>query len=219
MVKNGFTLVEAAITLAILAIAASVVIPSMSRITRAELRRVSGQLSGMMRTAYDSAALTGQVHRLSFDFEKSLISLETTEGDFQLGHAEVEDETTNLLSRLSIPEPSEEDGEEGEGMDFGAAAIGQFLGQMGQSLRSTASDFSAVGKSLNLGDKIEILRIDLADGESKIEKGMGYIYFFPQGFAQKSTVFLEDIDGRIFTIKIAPLTGKPTIFDEYIDKD
>ena len=70
MVKNGFTLVEAAITLAILAIAASVVIPSMNRITRAELRRVSGQLSGMMRTAYDSAALTGQVHRLRFDFEK-----------------------------------------------------------------------------------------------------------------------------------------------------
>jgi general secretion pathway protein H len=222
-VKNGFTLVEAAITLAILAIAASVVIPSMGRITRAELRRVSGQLSGMIRTAYDSAALTGQVHRLKFDFEKSFIVIESTDGDFQIGHVDPEDSSTNLLSRLSIPEPSPDDedaGAEGETEDeLNGFAIGQFLGQMGNAMRSGGGEFSALGKGLTLGDKIEILRIDFAADEAKVEKGEGYIYFFPQGFAQKSTIFLQDVDGRIFTIKISSLTGKPTIFDEYVEKD
>ena len=221
--KNGFTLVEAVITLAILAIAASVVIPSMGRIPRAELRRVSGQLSGMIRTAYDSAALTGQVHRLRFDFEKSFIVIEATDGDFQIGYVDPEDSSTNLLSRLSIPEPSPDDedvGGEGEADDeLNGLALGQFLGQMGNSMRSGGGEFSALGKSLKLGDKIEILRIDFAGDGAKVEKGEGYIYFFPQGFAQKATIFLQDTDGRIFTIKISSLTGKPTIFDEYVEKD
>ena len=222
LTRNGFTLVEAVITLAILAIAASVVIPSMGRITRAELRRVSGQLSGMIRTAYDSAALTGQVHRLRFDFEKSFIVIESTDGDFQLGHIAAEDTSTNLLSRLSIPEPSPDDeDDDGEAMDAGANgfALGQFLGGIGSSMRGGGGEFTALGKGLTLGDKIEILRIDFADGDAKIEKGEGHVYFFPQGFAQKSTIFLQDVDGRIFTIKISPLTGKPTIFDEYVEKD
>ena len=178
-VKNGFTLVEATITLAILAIAASVVIPSMGRMTRAELRRVSGQLSGMIRTAYDSAALTGQVHRLKFDFEKSFIVIEATDGDFQIGYVDPEDSSTNLLSRLSIPEPSPDDedvGGEGEADDeLNGLALGQFLGQMGNSMRSGGGEFSALGKSLNLGDKIEILRIDFAADGAKVEKGEGYI--------------------------------------------
>ena len=222
-VKNGFTLVEAVITLAILAIAASVVIPSIGRITRAELRRVSGQLSGMIRTAYDSAALTGQVHRLRFDFEKSFIVIEATDGDFQLGHVDSEDSSTNLLSRLSIPEsPPDDEGDIGEGeadKGLNGSALGQFLGQMGNSMRSGGGEFTALGKGLNLGDQIEILRIDFAADEAKVEKGEGYIYFFPQGFTQKASIFLQDADGRIFTIKISSLTGKPTIFDEYVEKD
>ena len=77
--QRGFTLVEATITVAILALAVSVVIPAVSNITRAEMRETAGILAGTVRSLYDQAALSGQTYRLVLNLEKNTISSEATE--------------------------------------------------------------------------------------------------------------------------------------------
>ena len=65
---TGFTLVEAAITITILALAVGVVLANWGSAS-ADLRRAAGQLSGTIRASYDEAALTGKTVRVVFAFD------------------------------------------------------------------------------------------------------------------------------------------------------
>lgn len=63
---RGFTLVEVIVAVALMALASAVVIPQLDNLTRAELRRGARQLSANVRRCFDQAALTGQIHRMTF---------------------------------------------------------------------------------------------------------------------------------------------------------
>ena len=76
---SGFTLVEVGITVAILALAAAVIIPGLHNISKAELRSTASGLAAAVRSAYDSAALSGQTYRLVFSPSLHALSIESTE--------------------------------------------------------------------------------------------------------------------------------------------
>ena len=81
--SDGFTLVEVAITIAILALAVGVVLANWGSAS-ADLRRAAGQLTGTVRASYDEAALTGRTLRLVLSFDKPVIQVEESEAALEL---------------------------------------------------------------------------------------------------------------------------------------
>jgi hypothetical protein len=49
------------------------------------------------------------------------------------------------------------------------------------------------------------------------EKTKTAIVFLPSGFADDSIIYLSDEKERVYSIKIHPITGKPRIYDEFIE--
>ena len=82
--EYGFTLVEMTITVAIIAMMTAVAIPSLSSVTRLELRKQSRKLSGVIRATYDDAALSGDTHRIVFDMVNNTVKVQRSANSFQL---------------------------------------------------------------------------------------------------------------------------------------
>ena len=80
----GFTLVEATITIAIIAMIAAVAIPSIGNVTRLSLRKSSMMLAAMVQGTYDEAALTGETHRLVFNIAENTIRVQRSATTFRL---------------------------------------------------------------------------------------------------------------------------------------
>ncbi len=64
--RNGFTLVEMVIVVAIVAMIVGVAATSVADMSRASLRKTSGIVASAMKAAYDNAALSGLTYRLAF---------------------------------------------------------------------------------------------------------------------------------------------------------
>lgn len=69
--ETGMTLTEIAIALAILAMVVGIGTSMVSGADAGDLRAASARIASMCRAAYDKAALTGQIHRLAFEFAKT----------------------------------------------------------------------------------------------------------------------------------------------------
>jgi len=55
------------------------------------------------------------------------------------------------------------------------------------------------------------------DTDKRTEGEDIYIGFYPTGFVERAVIHLASHDGREYTLLIKPLTGKVTIYDNYID--
>ena len=225
---SGFTLVEATITIAILALAAAVVVPAVGNITRAELRATSSKVAGLIRSTYDMACLEGQIHRLTFDFEKRGIDMTATtqvlafEPDSNvLAEAAKMDASTNAFNDLAqaltaeIAEQRAASGEESDPSAAGALFGINSLAGMGGMADEEA--FGEGGTALDLGEGVHLLDVWVQGMDEPQTEGQAYLYFFPHGYTQDALIHLEDDEGRVFTVKIAALTAKTTIVPEYVE--
>src|SRR4051812_42695649 len=74
--SHGFTLVELAIAVAIVAMLAGVSIPVLDNVTRADLRAAASKTAGMVKATYDMAVLSGKPCRLVFDIKANTVTAE-----------------------------------------------------------------------------------------------------------------------------------------------
>jgi general secretion pathway protein H len=82
--RQGFTLIELGIVLALVALATAVAIPSFNALAATGLRTSSSKLAGMVREAYARAAITGKVHRIVLELDQGAFWLERTDERFVL---------------------------------------------------------------------------------------------------------------------------------------
>ncbi|MFH1810867.1 MAG: prepilin-type N-terminal cleavage/methylation domain-containing protein [Pseudomonadota bacterium] len=83
-VRQGFTLIELGIVIALIALTTAIAIPSFNALSAAGLRTSSSMLAGMIREAYARAAITGKTHRVVFDLDQGAFWLERTEEHYVL---------------------------------------------------------------------------------------------------------------------------------------
>ncbi len=231
--SHAFTLVEAAITVAILAMAVGVVLVSWSS-GRADLRSAAGKLSGTIRATFDNAALSGQVHRLVFDFASRVVKVEATEALLSF------DEDQNPLRRGAAAPLADPLAGLGGALGLGgllaaqdANAVDDALDQLEDQgppsalqallgLNQAAADeatagFSSIERDLDLGDGVQLLSVWVQGMREPTKEGIVYLYFFTQGYTQDALVHLQDEEGAVFTIKVAALTGRTEVTPEYVE--
>ncbi|HLU47526.1 MAG TPA: hypothetical protein VK116_05555, partial [Planctomycetota bacterium] len=63
-----------------------------------------------------------------------------------------------------------------------------------------------------LGEGIKIARLITPHDPAPLTDGNGAIYFFPGGQSEHAVVHLENQDGEVFSVEIAPLTGRAKVY-------
>ena len=241
--EQGYTLIEATVAVAVLALSLSVVLVSFSA-ARADLRKATGMLTGTIRATYDAASLTGQTHRLVFSFEKDeetganlnhTVKVEATEAILSF------DEDSNPLTRgarstaesgglgLGLGVGTGGFGFGGMGMDANdfddeldeiedlgpPSALSALIGLGDRAEAEAVSVFSSIDKDLDLGDDVHVLDVWIEGTGEPVDEGVVYLYFFPHGYTREAYIRLEDDDGVVFTVRVHALTGKVEMFPEY----
>jgi general secretion pathway protein H len=222
--------VEAAITIAILALAVGVVLTNWGS-AAADLRRVAGQLSGTVKAAYDEAALTGKTVRIAFSFDKPVIQVEGTEAllsfDEDLkplarGAALAQEPVgggglAGLMMGAAAAAPAEKNGDKKEDEEP-PSALTALLGLSKQiDSEEQAPAFTSLGHDLPLGQSVKLLDVWIQGMSEPAKEGVSYLYFFPNGFTQDAIINLTDDDGAVFAVRVAALTGQTTVVPEYME--
>ncbi len=220
----GFTLIEAVVMVAIIALVAAVVVPTMAGYSRAELRRAAAELAGAIRSTYDEAALTGATYRMVFPLGKSAakarIRLEKTAEPFAfdpeaLGKAQDEAPkpgTGLKLLGMDIPIDTSALAEEDGAQNPLAALL-----QPAAAGQDAVSTFSPAGEARELGDGIRVLDVWVEGVDHPETEGESYLYFFPSGYTQRALVHLQDEDDHVYTLLVQPLTGEVRLEDRYVE--
>jgi len=221
---RGFTLLEVIITVVIVAIASAVILPAVSNQTRADLRKSANIVCGAVREAYDEATLTGRTYRLRFDVKKSIIHVDATEKilNFDNGTQGFVEEAQagrgDLVNPMAMPLPPEgshsAEEKDSKKSDNPATSLLK-LNDAGKG--GSESSFQPAGPDIALESSVRVLDLWTEGMSAPASEGELFILFFPQGETQEAIIHLQDEDKRVFAIKIAPLTGKTTIVDHYVE--
>jgi general secretion pathway protein H len=206
--ERGMTLVEIAIAAMIIALMMGIAIPSVSNITRADLRASASKVAGSIRYTYDLAARKSIVFRLVFDLDEQAWWVESAADEFLLNR-----ERTEVVDGM-LEEPDEDD----EDRRFVSRSFIE-SGQMWQPKRkATYSNFAGpMTKKMPLPDSIRFQDVWVAHQTEAVSAGLAYLYCFPTGMSERAVIHLVDEDDNAYTLWVYPLTGRVKIYPSYVE--
>ena len=190
MRAKGLTLIELLVVLAIIAGAASLVLPAVASISGANAKKAAGELSGSMRALFDIAALRHATCRLAIDLSGRAYWAECAPGPAGVPPASDRADDEELSQRF----PDESDPE-----------IRRIL---------AASTFGVFTDRLvprrELPGQASFGPVHLEGRREAQETGIAYVYFFPGGQAQRASVPVEE-GNNVFTVVTEPFTGRTRV--------
>ncbi|NOK04746.1 prepilin-type N-terminal cleavage/methylation domain-containing protein [Myxococcus xanthus] len=229
--QRGLTLIEISIAIIIVAMLFSAAVMGIGSITGAKAKGSAGELAGLIRSLYDSAALRGQTCRLVFEIpdpkseQATRYHAECAEG--AVTTARDRDET--LRTENSERERAARNRGSGSGRDerrnylSGGSGTNAPSAQElleGEKLRvENAARFSSYtseevpARELPADVKVSVWT---RNQRQPVENGVAYLYFFPQGYTEKAYVYVQQGD-NVWTLDVSPLTGKVQIVAEALE--
>ncbi|AKQ67625.1 General secretion pathway protein H [Myxococcus hansupus] len=228
--QRGLTLIEISIAIIIVAILFSAAVMGIGSITGAKAKGSAGELAGLIRSLYDSAALRGQTCRLVFEIpdpkseEPTRYHAECAEGGITTSRDRDE------MLRADNTERERAARNKGSGRDerrnyLSSGGIGTNAPSAqelleGEKLRvENASRYSAYTSeevpSRQLPPDVKV-SVWTRNQREPVESGVAYLYFFPQGYTEKAYVYVQQGD-NVWTLDVSPLTGKVNIVAEALE--
>jgi general secretion pathway protein H len=194
---RGYTLIELIIVVAVIAMLAAAVLPALDAVTGANTRTAAGELAGGMRYLFETAALRHQTCRLAIDLDASSWWAECTKDHF-------------TLSREKDSAARRQDGEADEELAdrfpdernadrrhlLARARFGQFTDRL--------------ARKRSLPGAVHFEKVWSEHQVEPFEKGMAYVYYFPQGRAEEARIPVRDGD-TVYTVLQRPFTGRPRV--------
>ena len=233
--SRGFTLIELTVAIAIAAGLFAALILGLGALTGARARKAMGELGGAARSLYDTAALSGNTCRLVFllprdDSAEFSYRAECATGpvtsamdrdqeirDATKAAVEAYQKNSRRGSRAVDPAPDSRT----------AAAASRSYGSSGSSGSSLldvldsekarvekAAAYSAFTTAEIQPRKMSGVRVSVwtSHQRAKIDTGLAYLYFFPQGYTERAQVTVRQ-GKNVWTLLVSPLTGKTSIVD------
>ena len=225
----GFTMVEAMIVIAIMAMITAVAMPTISNVTRLSLRKSSMMLAATVQGTYDEAALTGETHRLVFNLTDGTVKVQRSATTFRLKPgsnalvAATKAPTTMgsgleaMMAGVNLEEGWDEPAPENP--DDGSGAAAALFGIGGLQDGSGAETFQDTDKTFELEDGVKILDVWIEGSDQPTTEGEASLIFFPHGYTQDAMVHIEDESSRVFTVMIWSLTGRAQVLGGYVEAD
>lgn len=208
--QRGFTIIELAISLAIVGLLVGISVPVLDNVTRADLRAAASKTSGMVKATYDLAALSGKPCRLVFDFKANTITPEIADSRVMLADPE---------GNRRDDEEEEEDDDKRRPSDAEAlvALARREVGKV-SSVKKAAHWSRAPGTvPFELPSSVRIMEVMAEHLRDPATEGKTALHFFPMGYCEKAVINFQDESERIFGVEIEPLTGRTRTDDKRIE--
>lgn len=184
--QAGMTLIEMIIVLAIIAVIAAATAVSTGGMSNNAVRSAALHTSGAMRLTYGRAAINGIRYQFVIDLDDNSYRVECSD-DNVLIDPEAED-----------GEPQDED-EDDEADPFG----------LGAQVPSMADCSEPLLEQHTLRSGTQFARVLTTHHSEPVEEGQATIAFFPNGFVERSLIWISDEDGEAWvTLVIDPMTGR-----------
>ncbi len=193
--QRGLTLVEILVVLAIMASMLGLATGLFMGRDRAAVSEAAQILAATLRYTYNEAATTRQYYRLLIDFDQQQYVIESSNKPFTI-------DATNEGSVSAPPssgseEPSEENPEAESGEGF--SKVSQYL-----------------IKPYKFSGRVRIKDVYVAHAKKFIEEGKTAIYFFPNGWVEKSIINLTDEKGEnVYSLETYTMSGQVKVRNSY----
>jgi general secretion pathway protein H len=220
MKQRGLTLIEIMVAMTIAVVLFSAVAMSVGAITGSKAKAATGELAGTIRYLYDTASLTGKTCRLVFNLPsqrdedaKVQYWAECASGNIATSRdreAELKEATQERDDRAKGKEPV------GEFKDD--SAFSELMAREENRVEDRAKFSDYTDEQVEKREFPTAVRVSVWTRHQKNETkdGLAYLYFFPQGFTERSMVKIRQGDNT-WTIKISPLTGKANVVAEDVE--
>jgi general secretion pathway protein H len=192
--SHGFTLIELVIVVAVIGVLAAASMPALRGVTGANARAAAGEVAGAMRYLFEIAALRRETCRLAMDLDGGAWWAECTADRFVMGREKTaerrEEDDEDLADRFA----DERDADRRRLL--AKAKFGQF------------SDRLAKKRALPGGARFEGVWSE--HQREPFNRGMAYVYFFPQGRTEQARVPVKDGDNA-YSVVLQPFTGQARV--------
>jgi general secretion pathway protein H len=222
---RGLTLIEISIALAIAAVLFAAVTVGIGALTGAKAKGSATELAGVIRSLYDSAALSGKTCRLVFEIPDPKRD-EATRYHAECAAGGITTSRDREQALRDDTRDREQAAKNGGGdprknytrSDNSTPSAQELMDEEKNRIESQAtfSNFTAeeVGpRELPAGVEVSVWT---RQQREPVESGIAYLYFFPQGYTEKALVWLRQGDNA-WTLDVSPLTGKVNIASEALE--
>ena len=228
--QRGLTLIEISIAIIIVAMLFSAAVMGIGSITGAKAKGSAGELAGLIRSLYDSAALRGKTCRLVFEIpdpkaeEPTRYHAECAEGAVTTSR----DRDTALREENSDRERDARSNRPAGGgreerrnymvSSGDAPSASELLEGEKQRVENAARFSSYTSEEVPSRELPADVRVSVWTRQQRapVESGVAYLYFFPQGYTEKAYVYVKQGD-NVWTLDVSPLTGKVQVVNEALE--
>ncbi|MFL5320060.1 MAG: Tfp pilus assembly protein FimT/FimU [Myxococcaceae bacterium] len=216
MNARGLTLIEIMVALFIAVVLFGAVITGMGAITGTKAKAAAGELSGTIRSLYDTANLSGKTCRLVFQLpspkdEDSRTSYWAECAEGAVTTAKDRDEALKNATK------EQEDLAKGRKPEHRTGSSNAIAAEQEKiEARAKFADFTdeTIAKR-ELPPAVHVT-VWTKHQRDEAKSGLAYLYFFPQGYTERAMVKLKQGD-NVWTINVQPLTGKANVVAEDLE--
>ncbi len=224
MMRRGFTLIEMVIALAIASVLFAGVVYSVGAITGARAKEGAAELAGVIRSLYDTAALSGKTCRLVFELPPDRESdrsvtyrAECAKSGVTAG-AKREEELKAANAKEEAQARLKDDSRFKQLNSDQAPSIQELSAREQQRVDDAAKFSSFQSEDVPTKTLPSNVRIHVWTAKQKtmVKNGTAYLYFFPQGFTEKAQIYVRQGD-NVWTLTVSSLTGKTVIYSSELE--
>jgi len=188
--QAGMTLIEILIVMLLVAIVMGVVVVNIGGIFTARLSKATGKLSAMTRYTYNQATLKGEIYRLAINIDSG----------------------TYVIEEVEEPQRCPDLGE-----GFRQAKRDDGKDQDDESFKWVGKEFTDMRvRKEKLPDSLNFSGVMKVGDKEPVTEGEVYIYFFPDGTAEKAFIWLTDGED-VWTVEIRRLLGTGRVYKEELE--
>jgi general secretion pathway protein H len=224
----GFTLLELVIVIAIIGLLLGAAVIAVGSLTGTKAKEASAELAGTIRLLYDSAALTGRTCRLVFEMPqpkdddgKVKYHAECAKGALTASRdrdAELKEVERIRKENERNPRRAESDRRYKLMSSDDAPTLQELQAREKDRVEQSAKYDTFATEEVKEKVLPGAVRISVWTKHQRdpIKSGTAYLYFFPQGFTEKSQVVVKQ-GPNAWTLVTSPLTGKVFIANEELE--
>lgn len=188
---RGFSLIEMLVVIGLAGLISLLALPSVTSYFKLSLNTAAREMAAVIKEAYNSTIMTGNVHRVVYDLKTQSFWVESGPPTVLLHTEETrerEESRQRYKSESDKPPPSE-----------------------------FSMSKSVTRKKIGLPDGVIFEDIFTEQSKEALTEGLAYTHIFPNGVTEQTIVHLKDKSDHQVSLVISALIGRTRLYERYVN--